>query len=100
MDDPDNIKTPLVLPSRSSENITRTAVWRILVRLAEQTSTYSKDELKIHPHRLRHTFGFEVRKRTGSDTETAALLGHAGLKYVGRYVRRTDEEREKILEDL
>ncbi len=80
--------------------LTPVTVWRGLERLSREANRHHKDEIKIHPHRLRHTFGFEVRKRTGSDTETAALLGHAGLKYVGRYVRNTDEEREKILDDL
>lgn len=80
--------------------VNRLTVWRALERLSGEASKHSSDKLKIHPHRLRHTFGFEVRKRTGSDTETAALLGHSGLKYVGRYVRRTDKEREEILDDL
>lgn len=80
--------------------VSRLTVWRALERLSGEASKHSNDKIKIHPHRLRHTFGFEVRKRTGSDTETAALLGHAGLKYVGRYVRRTDKEREEILDDL
>ncbi len=34
------------------------------------------------------------------DNETAALLGHAGLKYIRRYVRATDEEREAVLEGI
>jgi len=80
--------------------VTRLTVWRALKRLSDEASKHHTDKLKIHPHRLRHTFGFEVRKRTGSDTETAALLGHSGLKYVGRYVRRTEKEREEILDDL
>jgi integrase len=49
---------------------------------------------------LRHTFGFLVRQKTGSDTETAALLGHSSLKYVGRYVRQTDLERESVLDEI
>lgn len=90
----------LLLSSNKRDSLSRLTVWRALEALANEASTHTKDKLQIHPHRLRHTFGFEVRKRTGSDTETAALLGHAGLKYVGRYVRRTDKEREEILDDL
>ncbi len=63
-------------------------------------SPHSKDDLTIHPHQLRHTFGYKVRKLTGSDTETAAFLGHSSLKYVGRYARSTKKEREKILDAL
>ncbi len=54
----------------------------------------------MHPHRLRHTFGFEVRERTRSDSETARLLGHQSDKYAGRYARSTQAEREQILDTL
>ncbi|MDJ0767023.1 MAG: tyrosine-type recombinase/integrase [Myxococcota bacterium] len=100
IDDPKGRREWLIVAPDATGMMNRSTVWRALTRLAEQATAHSKDDLKIHPHRLRHTFGFEVRKRTGSDTETAALLGHSGLKYVGRYVRATDEEREAILDDL
>jgi len=89
----------LVVPG-SDKPITRVTVWRKLNRLAESATAHSKADMHLHPHRLRHTFGHAVRKRTGSDTETAALLGHTGLAYVGRYTRNTDEERKAVLEDL
>ncbi len=53
--------------------------------------------MTLHPHQLRHTFGALYREASGSDTETAAALGHAGLQYVGRYVRKTDNERIGML---
>lgn len=91
----------LFLPSSGGDNMGRLIIWRIFQKLSREASAHLVDgEMKIHPHQLRHTFGYEVRQRTGSDTETAALLGHAGLKYVGRYVRKTDEERAEILDDL
>ncbi len=90
----------LFLPSTKSNVLGRLAVWRAFQKLSREASAHIDGEMSIHPHQLRHTFGYEVRQRTGSDTETAALLGHAGLKYVGRYVRKTDEERAEILDDL
>lgn len=90
----------LFLPSGGGTQLGRLTVWRVFKRLSAEASAHLVGELKIHPHQMRHTFGFEVRQRTGSDTETAALLGHAGLKYVGRYVRATDEERAEVLDDL
>jgi integrase len=53
----------------------------------------------VTPHRLRHTFGAKHREKSQSDSETAAALGHQSNKYVGRYARRTDEEREAVIED-
>lgn len=90
----------LFLPSSSGEKIGRLTIWRALQKLSKEASAHLDNQMHIHPHRLRHTFGYEIRQRTGSDTETAALLGHAGLKYVGRYVRATDEERAEVLDDL
>ena len=60
---------------------------------------YRGDRIAVHPHQLRHTFAALYRERTGSDTETAVVLGHASLKYVGRYVRNTQAEREQVLEE-
>ena len=51
----------------------------------------------LHPHRLRHTFGSLYREASGSDTETAAALGHSTMRYVGRYVRKTKQERRDVL---
>jgi hypothetical protein len=47
---------------------------------------------------IRHTFGSDIREKTGSDSETARLLGHTSIKYVGRYTRATDQERAELLE--
>lgn len=94
-------RSALFLPSNRGSGLGRLTVWRAFQKLSREASAHLVDEeMKIHPHQLRHTFGYEIRQRTGSDTETAALLGHAGLKYVGRYVRATDEERAEILDDL
>jgi len=86
--------------SAMGKPLDRQHLWRVFKRIADEASAHHEERLKIHPHRLRHTFGFELRKRTQSDTETAAMLGHKSTKYVGRYVRQTDEERKKVLDDL
>ena len=100
-DDPDDTAEPLLLPVKTHKHLTRDRVSKVLVKIADEANKHCKDEsmkIKLHPHRLRHTFGAEYRERTGSDTETAAILGHSGLKYVGRYVRKTKEERETTLD--
>jgi len=101
IDDPGEVIEWLILPGKNGKGaITRRQVHKILEHIAEEASKHKNDIIDIHPHRLRHTFGAEMREKTGSDTETAALLGHAGLKYVGRYVRNTQAEREAILESI
>jgi len=100
LDDPDNALDWLILAPGSAAGISRSTAWRAVMKLAHEASKHNQKDIHLYPHRLRHTFGYEVRKRTGSDNETAVLLGHSGLKYVGRYARNTDEERAAILEDL
>lgn len=43
----------------------------------------------IHPHQIRHAVGTTVYGSTGDPTITAALLGHADLRTVQRYARRS-----------
>lgn len=100
LDDPGGKKPWLFLVPNSDKPLSRMSVWRILLKLAQEATKHSKGEIKIHPHRLRHTFGAEVREKTGSDSETAVLLGHTSIKYVGRYARRTEKEREEVLDSL
>lgn len=89
----------LFLPSQCSGPMTRRQVHRILVRIAQEATKHG-GAIHMHPHRLRHTFGFEVRERTKSDSETARLLGHQSDKYAGRYARSTQAEREMVLDTL
>lgn len=106
-DDPENASEWLLVPyQRNGRNhrddtpLTRQMVFHILNHLADEASKHKTDRIHIHPHRLRHTFGSEVREETGSDSETARLLGHADNKYVGIYTRKTDAERESVLERI
>jgi integrase len=71
----------------------------VLARIANE-ATKHRGAIRMHPHRLRHTFGFEVRARTKSDSETARLLGHQSDRYAGRYARSTQAEREELLDTL
>lgn len=100
-DDPDDELGPLFLSTQGAKHLNRSRVNQMLRHLAEEANKHCGDGEKItaHPHQLRHTFGSIYREKTGSDTETAAALGHAGLKYVGRYVRKTQAEREQVLEE-
>lgn len=89
----------LFLPSIGEGPLTRRQIHKILVRIANE-ATKHHGKIHMHPHRLRHTFGFEVRARTKSDSETARLLGHQSDKYAGRYARSTQAEREQVLDTL
>ncbi len=89
----------LFLPSLGDGPMTRRQIQKILVRIANE-ATKHHGVIHMHPHRLRHTFGFEIRERTKSDSETARALGHQSDKYAGRYARSTQAEREAVLDTL
>ncbi|RZL29093.1 MAG: hypothetical protein EOP64_02280 [Sphingomonas sp.] len=99
-DDAAGTRVGLFLPAGGGESLTRRMVAKALDGIADEASKHLDEKIHMHPHRLRHTFGAEFRERTGSDTETAAALGHSGLQYVGRYARRSKTEREKIYDDM
>lgn len=89
----------LIVPNGSNGSISRRSVGLALDHIADEASKHQgATRIDLHPHRLRHTFGAEYREKTGSDTETATALGHTGLGYVGRYVRKTQDEREQVLD--
>lgn len=91
----------LFVGNASDKPLTRRMVAVVLERLAATACKMDGGAaLHVHPHRLRHTFGTEYRERSGSDTETATALGHTSLDYVGRYVRRTRQERERIFDEI
>jgi integrase/recombinase XerC len=101
VDDPEGMAALLLIPYQKGDRpLTRQMVFHVLGQLADEASKHKKDRIHIHPHRLRHTFGSEVREETGSDAETARLLGHVDNKYVGIYTRKTEAEREAVLERI
>ena len=102
VDDTDCQQAPLFLSDATGRFMTRRLAYHVLEQIAQQANLGrdAAQAIAIHPHRLRHTFGAELRDKTGSDTETAAALGHTGLAYVGRYTRRSNDEREATLEEV
>jgi integrase/recombinase XerD len=98
LDDPDSCAEPLLLAQGGQEALSRRDLARALDQIAAEANKRRTDPIALHPHRLRHTFGSLHRAKTLSDSETAAALGHTSLKYVGRYTRQTDQERDAQLE--
>ena len=99
-DDTESCYIPLFIANSTGGAMRRQRIRQGLVKLGQEAGKHSGEVIVVHPHRLRHTFGAEYRDKTGSDTETASALGHASLKYVGRYVRKTDAERESVMESI
>jgi integrase/recombinase XerD len=86
--------------ARSGEALARQHVDRLLRQLARQASSKLPEErIELSPHVLRHTMLRRVAVKHGVQHAMEAS-GHASAKYIWRYVKPSDEEREKALEEL
>jgi integrase/recombinase XerD len=87
--------------SRAGEPLQRQHVDRLLKQLAAQASSkLPKDEhVRLSAHVLRHTFLRRVTEKHGVQFAMEAA-GHASSKYIWRYVKPSEEQREKALEEL
>ena len=99
LDDPAETADQLFLGPGGAPMVRQT-VGAVLKAIAYEASKNLKEPIYLHPHRLRHTFGALHRAHSGSDTETAAALGHAGLGHVRRYIRKSQSEREEAMESV
>ena len=99
LDDPAETAEQLFLGPGGAPMVRQT-MGALLKAIAYEASKNLKEPIYLHPHRLRHTFGALHRAHSGSDTETAAALGHAGLNHVRRYIRKSDTERQEALEKM
>ena len=51
-------------------------------------------------HCARHSFATNILNNGANIVVVANLLGHAGLKYVGKYVRALDEAKKAAVNSL
>ena len=96
---PDPTLAPLFLVNGHAMH--RQYINEVINTIAREASKNDPERpLHVSPHMLRHTFGARHREASGSDTETAAALGHTGMAHVGRYTRKTDDERAATIEGM
>lgn len=51
----------------------------------------------VNPHRLRHTFGRELYRKTKDIRAVCAALGHSDIKITMRYTEPAQEELDKVI---
>ncbi len=67
---------------------------------AEQT-TPERQLGRMHPHRLRHAFGFRLSESTGhKESELRERLGHNSNRYLGIYTGAPDDVSASYIEDF
>jgi integrase/recombinase XerD len=91
---------PLFL-SKAGEPMARQHADRCLRQLARQASSKLAKDGQIHlsAHVLRHTMLRRITEKHGVQFAMEAA-GHASSKYIWRYVKPSDEQRESALERL
>lgn len=87
--------------SHAHDPLQRQHVDRLLKQLAAQANSKlpAQEHVRLSAHVLRHTFLRRVTEKHGVQFAMEAA-GHASSKYIWRYVKPSEEQREKALENL
>lgn len=91
------ISVGIIFRGRNGEPISRIAVYKMLVRLADMAGI---EKGKVHPHSLRHLFAVTYMEHYGNIFELADLLGHSSLETTRIYTRNTVRERGQKIDRL
>lgn len=89
-----NIVTGSIFLGNTGNAIGRTAVYRMLIHLADMAGVPKK---KAHPHSFRHLFAVTYMEQYTNLFELADILGHSSLETTRIYTATTGEaKREKM----
>jgi integrase/recombinase XerD len=89
-----------LFPSSSGQHLTRSAIWRLVVKHAERAKEQCPSIAAKHvtPHVLRHTAAMTLL-HAGVDTSVIALwLGHESLESTTAYLHADMAIKERALE--
>lgn len=87
--------------SRAGQRLERQHADRILKQIAAQANSRipAEQQVRISAHVLRHTFLRKVTQKYGVQF-AMEMAGHVSSKYIWRYVKPSEAEKEKALEEL
>lgn len=91
------IRSGVIFRGNGKKPIGRTAVYKMLIHLADMTGVEKK---KAHPHSFRHLFAITYMKQYSDLTELADILGHSSLETTRIYTATTAEEKRNKLDRL
>lgn len=93
----EKIESGVIFMGKGGNPISRIAVYKMLIHLADMTGVEKK---KAHPHSFRHLFAVTYMSRYADLTDLADLLGHSSLETTRIYTTTTAEEKRKRLDGL
>lgn len=90
----EKIKEGVIFRGKNEEPISRIAVYKMLVHMADMLNIPKE---KVHPHSFRHLFALTYMERYGNLAELADILGHSSLETTRIYtVTSVREKRNKL----
>lgn len=92
-----NIQSGSIFLGNKNTPISRSAVWQMLQKIAEEAGVSQK---KVHPHSFRHLFAKTYMEYHGNISELADILGHSGLEITRIYLTTTREEKLRRINEL
>lgn len=87
--------------SKGGKRLARQNVDDILKEIAQQASARlpAQERIRLSAHVLRHTMLRRAAEEYGVQY-AMELAGHTSSQYIWRYVKPTDEQKEKAMEEL
>lgn len=90
----EKIKEGVIFRGREAAPISRIAVYKMLVHMADMLGIPKE---KAHPHSFRHLFALTYMERYGNLAELSDILGHSSLETTRIYtVTSVREKRERL----
>ena len=93
----EGISKGVIFRGSTGKAISRTAVYKMLIYLAEYAGI---PKCKAHPHSFRHLFAITYMQKYSNLFELADLLGHSSLETTRIYAMTTAEEKRRKINKL
>ena len=85
--------------NRYGHRLSRNGVAKALDKIAGYASATLSEPLNVTPHRFRHRHAFKCREAK-DPVFAARRLGHSSLKYIERYATLSQENEERLIEEI
>lgn len=93
----EHIDGGVIFRGSTGQPISRTAVYKMLVRLAQRAGVPWE---KAHPHSFRHLFAITYMQKYSNLTELADILGHSSMETTRIYTTTSAEDKRRRMNEL
>ncbi|MDE7130313.1 MAG: site-specific integrase [Lachnospiraceae bacterium] len=93
----EHIDDGVIFRGSKGQPISRIAVYKMLVRLAQRAGVPWE---KAHPHSFRHLFAITYMEKYSNLTELADILGHSSMETTRIYTTTSAEDKRRRMNEL